>query len=119
MPRTKEVRVQIDFILKLDYAEARSTRSRPGVSSRVALLLIACFSTAKAQTANPPAYPPQFLWGAAMSAHQSEGITGGGQFADWYGLAAIEYDQNLARVPRGSASVYQSEITARRPSGQP
>jgi beta-glucosidase len=29
-------------------------------------------------------YPSTFLWGAAMSAHQVEGLTGGGQNADWY-----------------------------------
>lgn len=32
-----------------------------------------------------------------------------------YGLIAIEYDQNLKRVPRKSAGVYRSEILARRP----
>ena len=29
-------------------------------------------------------YPSTFLWGAAMSAHQVEGLTGGGENADWY-----------------------------------
>ena len=29
-------------------------------------------------------YPSTFLWGAAMSAHQIEGLTRGGQNADWY-----------------------------------
>lgn len=29
-------------------------------------------------------YPPTFLWGTALSAHQVEGKTGGGENADWY-----------------------------------
>ena len=29
-------------------------------------------------------YPSTFLWGAAMSAHQVEGLTGGGENADWF-----------------------------------
>jgi beta-glucosidase len=31
-----------------------------------------------------PAYPAGFLWGAAFSAHQTEGITGGGEAGDWW-----------------------------------
>src|SRR5437763_113393 len=31
-----------------------------------------------------PSYGPNFLWGAATSAHQVEGILGGGQNSDWY-----------------------------------
>ncbi|MGZ3699977.1 MAG: family 1 glycosylhydrolase, partial [Bdellovibrionota bacterium] len=30
------------------------------------------------------AYPKGFLWGAAWSAHQTEGSTGGGEAGDWY-----------------------------------
>src|SRR4051812_20025436 len=37
-------------------------------------------STATAQTS----YPSSFLWGTAMSAHQVEGLAGGGENADWY-----------------------------------
>src|SRR3954470_14194868 len=37
-------------------------------------------STATAQTR----YPSTFLWGTAMAAHQVEGLTGGGENADWY-----------------------------------
>src|SRR3954447_2842106 len=29
-------------------------------------------------------YSPKFLWGVATSAHQTEGLTGGGVNADWY-----------------------------------
>ncbi|MDZ4676323.1 MAG: family 1 glycosylhydrolase, partial [Oligoflexia bacterium] len=29
-------------------------------------------------------YPKSFLWGAAFSAHQTEGVTGGGENGDWY-----------------------------------
>lgn len=29
-------------------------------------------------------YPPNFLWGAAMSAHQVEGVSGGGENSDWW-----------------------------------
>jgi beta-glucosidase len=32
----------------------------------------------------PPAYPSDFLWGAACSAHQTEGVDGGGEGGDWY-----------------------------------
>jgi len=31
-----------------------------------------------------PAYPRSFLWGAAFSAHQTEGMEGGGEHGDWY-----------------------------------
>ena len=37
-----------------------------------------------AQPQQQPAYPSYFLWGTAMSAHQVEGLTGGGENADWY-----------------------------------
>jgi beta-glucosidase len=37
-----------------------------------------------AQAQQPPIYPSDFLWGTAMSAHQVEGKTGGGENADWY-----------------------------------
>jgi beta-glucosidase/6-phospho-beta-glucosidase/beta-galactosidase len=36
-----------------------------------------------------------------------------------YGLIAIDYDQDLKRVPRGSADVYRNEIAARGPSTEP
>lgn len=29
-------------------------------------------------------YAPDFIWGAAFSAHQTEGVTGGGENGDWY-----------------------------------
>jgi beta-glucosidase len=32
----------------------------------------------------PPRYPEGFLWGAALSAHQTEGVAGGGEQGDWY-----------------------------------
>ncbi|APR79806.1 Beta-glucosidase [Minicystis rosea] len=32
----------------------------------------------------PPSYPSSFLWGAAFSAHQTEGREGGGEHGDWY-----------------------------------
>lgn len=31
-----------------------------------------------------PSYPRSFLWGAAFSAHQTEGAEGGGEAGDWY-----------------------------------
>jgi beta-glucosidase len=30
------------------------------------------------------AYPRNFEWGSALSAHQTEGVTGGGENSDWY-----------------------------------
>src|SRR4051812_6746797 len=33
---------------------------------------------------NPKMVSENFLWGAAFSAHQSEGATGGGEHGDWY-----------------------------------
>src|SRR5579871_5478195 len=33
---------------------------------------------------SPPPYPRTFLWGAAFSAHQTEGAEGGGEAGDWY-----------------------------------
>ena len=33
---------------------------------------------------SPPPYPRTFLWGAAFSAHQTEGVEGGGEAGDWY-----------------------------------
>lgn len=33
---------------------------------------------------SPPRYPGSFLWGAAFSAHQTEGVAGGGEGGDWY-----------------------------------
>jgi beta-glucosidase len=32
----------------------------------------------------PAPYPRAFLWGAAFSAHQTEGLAGGGEHGDWY-----------------------------------
>ncbi len=29
-------------------------------------------------------YPPGFIWGAAYSAHQTEGVQGGGELSDWW-----------------------------------
>ena len=31
-------------------------------------------------------YPENFEWGAALSAHQTEGVAGGGENSDWYRL---------------------------------
>lgn len=54
-------------------------------STRLLLLswfiaLLSGFPALQAQNS----YGPQFLWGAAISAHQVEGTSGGGQYSDWY-----------------------------------
>jgi beta-glucosidase len=42
------------------------------------------FARSAAEQLTPPRYPPSFLWGAAFSAHQTEGREGGGEHGDWY-----------------------------------
>ncbi len=54
---------------------------QPGCIAIAALLLVNVAGVAQQR---PPSYGPQFLWGAAISAHQAEGIPGGGQLSDWY-----------------------------------
>src|SRR5687768_8799595 len=46
------------------------------------LTVVAGSPSAWAQGRRP--YGPEFLWGAAISAHQVEGVTGGGQNSDWW-----------------------------------
>jgi beta-glucosidase/6-phospho-beta-glucosidase/beta-galactosidase len=52
----------------------------------IGLSIVASFAIAELKPAarSQATYPSTFLWGAAMSAHQIEGLTGGGQNADWY-----------------------------------
>lgn len=50
----------------------------------LAVVASATALSAQSTSANSRAYGAQFLWGTAISAHQVEGLTGGGQNADWY-----------------------------------
>src|SRR4051812_31441227 len=55
---------------------ARRTRSRSPYREREPM--------SSPEESNPPQYPRPFLWGAAFSAHQTEGVKGGGESGDWY-----------------------------------
>lgn len=44
-------------------------------------IIVTIFMTS---VSNAQAYPPDFLWGAAFSAHQTEGVFGGGENGDWW-----------------------------------
>jgi beta-glucosidase len=43
--------------------------------------------------AHAGSYPAGFLWGAAFSAHQTEGVTGGGEAGDWWKFEHPDADQ--------------------------
>lgn len=58
-------------------------------------------------------YPPGFLWGAAMSAHQVEGLSGGGQNVDWYPFEHTPgniYDSQNADVATDHWDRYQGDF---------
>ena len=50
------------------------------------LLVISLTAQADSHRREPAAqlYPKNFLWGAALSAHQAEGLSGGGENGNWY-----------------------------------
>lgn len=52
------------------------------------VVVIALFTAMACSSASPAgqtrAYPAEFLWGAAISAHQVEGVFGGGTNSDWW-----------------------------------
>ena len=51
----------------------------------LSIALVLALASAELARAQPPTrYGPEFLWGAAISAHQVEGATGGGQNSDWW-----------------------------------
>jgi beta-glucosidase len=57
--------------------------------SNIGLISLSLFASAMITQLQPAAvaqetYPSNFLWGTAMAAHQVEGLTGGGENADWY-----------------------------------
>jgi beta-glucosidase len=56
-----------------------------GIKIAAVLGLFVLFMGTSLQAATvAPAYPAGFLWGAAISAHQTEGLMGGGENGDWY-----------------------------------
>ncbi|MFT3769649.1 MAG: glycoside hydrolase family 1 protein [Minicystis sp.] len=58
-------------------------RRRMPLSSIINHLLTRIRRAFSGAPASPP-YPRSFLWGAAFSAHQTEGRAGGGENGDWY-----------------------------------
>jgi beta-glucosidase len=52
--------------------------------SKKTLSLIICGLFASSLSYAQVTYPKMFLWGVAFSAHQTEGLTGGGENGDWY-----------------------------------
>src|SRR3954470_3406350 len=66
-------------------------------------------STAVAQTP----YPSNFLWGTAMSAHQVEGLAGGGEDADWHAFEHTlghTYNNDTADVATDHWRRYQEDL---------
>ena len=58
-------------------------------------------------------YPSTFLWGIAMSAHQVEGLAGGGQNADWYPFEQMGghiYNNDTANVATDHWDRYQEDL---------
>lgn len=56
-----------------------------GFSLLLALIALTMPSTlSQADSAQERRYPADFLWGVAFSAHQTEGLAGGGENGDWY-----------------------------------
>jgi beta-glucosidase len=49
-------------------------------------LSVTCFVLLQAceAPASPTTYPKNFVWGVAFSAHQAEGMEGGGEYGDWW-----------------------------------
>lgn len=50
----------------------------------ITLLAAITGSSASAGGRTRTRYQPEFLWGAAISAHQVEGVFGGGTNSDWW-----------------------------------
>jgi Glycosyl hydrolase family 1 len=89
-----------------------------GNASLMVLSVSALFLIAELQPAAlaQTTYPPTFLWGAAMSAHQVEGLTGGGQNADWYPFEHTPgniYGDANADVATDHWNRYQSDFSSR------
>lgn len=58
-------------------------------------------------------YPSTFLWGTAISAHQVEGLSGGGQYSDWYPFEHTPgniYDNANADVATDQWDRYQQDF---------
>jgi beta-glucosidase len=78
---------------------------RPWWGVAVSLLLLGQFMTeAHASAKARPHYPAQFLWGAALSAHQTEGEFGGGQNSDWYNFERGKNQDNKPNIENGDTA---------------
>lgn len=61
-----------------------SGRNRIARALTAAAFLLVFLSANQTRASSSPRYPANFLWGVAWSAHQTEGLTGGGEHGDWW-----------------------------------